>query len=275
MKNSEHMDQLLKQALSPAVEPSDFLNNSILNKMKEKESMKKSGSKKVLVFLTAAALTLMMTATAFAAWKFLSPKEVALNLGDQTLAEAFDSEDAINLNETVVSGGYEITLLGIVLGKGLSDFQSESNNILPERTYAVVSIAREDGTPIPDSYDAESIKTRTDFFISPLIKGQEPWLYNIITMNGGYNEFVIEGRLYRLIECDTVELFADRGLYLCVSTGSFYDSEAFNYDEQTGEITLNTSYSGANALFSLPLDVTKANYEEGQKYLDSLYQEEN
>lgn len=49
------------------------------------------------------------------------------------------------------------------------------------------------------------------FFISPLIKGQEPWRANIATMNGGYADTVIDGIMYRLIACDQVEIFADRG----------------------------------------------------------------
>lgn len=272
MKDFEHMDQLLKQALSPTVEPSNSLNNTILNQMKERENMKKFKSRKALVFLLAATLTLGMAVTAFAAIKFLSPKEIAENIGDQTLAKAFDSKDAIEINESVVSGGYNISLHGLVSGKDLSDFNSSNSDINPERTYAVVSIEKEDGSPMPSTQDADY--GQISFFISPLIKGQKPWLYNIASLGGGYSEIVKDGIMYRLIECYNVEIFADRGLYLCVSTSAFYDTNAFNYNEQTGEITPKTDYSGANALFDLPLDVSKANYEEGQKYLDSLYSDD-
>lgn len=272
MKDFEHMDQLLKQALSPTVEPSNSLNNIVLYQMKEKESMKNFKSRRALVFLLAAALTLGTAVTAFAAIKFLSAKEIAESIGDQTLAKAFDSEAAIELNESTISGGYNISLLGLVSGKELSDFSSSSSDIYPDRTYAVVSIAKEDGSPMPSSLDADY--GQTPFFISPLIKGQKPWLYNIASFGGSYSEVVKDGIMYRLIECYNVEIFADRGLYLSVSTSPFYDTDAFNYNEQTGEVTPNAGYNGANALFDLPLDIKKANYEEGQKYLDSLYSED-
>lgn len=63
------------------------------------------------------------------------------------------------------------------------------------------------------------------FFVSPLIKGLKPWQVNITTMNGGYSEAVIDGIMYRLIECDGVEMFADRGVYLAVSNGSSFSAK--------------------------------------------------
>lgn len=90
---------------------------------------------------------------------------------------------------------------------------------------------------------------------------------------GGYSEFVIDGIMYRLIECDGVEIFADRGLYLCISTSAFYDINAFNYNEETGEITPSPDYNGANALFNLPFDTAKADHEKAEKYLKELWKE--
>ncbi|WP_454052876.1 hypothetical protein [Clostridium sp. Marseille-Q7071] len=268
MKNSEQLDQLLKQALSPTVEPSEDLNQKIINQLKENNIMKPVYKKRISVALIAAALTLAMSITAFAALHLLNSKQVTEHLGNQKLAHAFDSKNAIKINESVVSGGYNFNLLGIVSGRGLSDFRSSAEDIHPDRTYAVVSITKQDGSKMPNTQDEEYGKV--PFFISSLIKGQKPWLVNIASMNGGYSEFVIDGVMYRLIECDDVEMFADRGLYLCISTSSFYDVNAFNYNEKTGEITPNTDYNGANALFNLPLDVTKANNKKAEKYLQEL-----
>lgn len=274
MKNSEQLNQLLKQALSPTVGPSEEINLKIINqlsqqnKLRENDIMKPVYKKRISVALLTAILTLAMSITAFAAWRLLSPKQVAEHFGDKMLAHAFEDKNAIEINKSIVSGGYNFTFLGIVSGEGLSDFKSSAEDINPERTYAVVSIAKVDGSIMPDTKDEEY--GEVPFFISPLIKGQKPWQYNIASMNGGYSSFVIDGIMYRLIECDGIEMFADRGLYLCISTSDFYDVEAFNYNEETGEVSPKTDYKGANALFNLPLDITKADHDKAEKYLEEL-----
>lgn len=268
MNNSEQFERLLKQALSSTVEPGEDLNQKIIKQMKENDIMKPVHRKRISFALTAAAITLAISITAFAAWRLLSPKQVAEHLQDKALAHAFESNDAIEINKSVVSGGYNFTLHGIVSGKSLSDFRHSSEDIHPDRTYAVVSIAKQDGSKMPDTKDEEYGQVR--FFISPLIKGQKPWQVNIASMNGGYSEVVIDGVMYRLIECDGIEMFADRGIYLCISTSDFYDVNAFNYNEETGEVSPNPDYKGANALFDLPIDVKKADHEKAEEYLREL-----
>jgi len=269
MINNDHLDQLLKQALSPSVGPSEDLNRKIVNQLKEMDIVKPVHKKRISAALIAAVLTLAMSITAFAAWQLLSPKQVAEQFGNQMLAHAFDDKNAIKINESIVSSGYNFTLLGVVSGENLSDFGGSAQEIYPDRTYAVVSIAKQDGSKMPDTRDEEYDKV--PFFISPLVKGQKPWQLNIASMNGGYSSSVIDGVMYRLIECDNVEIFADRGLYLCISTSSFYDIHAFNYNEETGEISPNVDYKGANALFNLPLDITKADPDKAEKYLQEFY----
>jgi hypothetical protein len=73
-----------------------------------------------------------------------------------------------------------------------------------------------------------------------------------------------------MIECDNIELFADRSIYLCVMDTPFYNVEAYNYDEKTGEITVNENYTGMNLLFNLPLDKAKADPEAASKYLEQF-----
>lgn len=268
MKNFERFDQILKQALSAKVEPNEELNQKIIEQFKENNTMKPVYKKKMSIVMIAAILTLAMSITAFAACYFLSPKQVAEQFEDQTLANAFDSKKAVEISKTVASGEYNFTLLGIVSGEGLSKFKSSAEDINPDRTYAVVSITKQDGSKMPATQDEEY--GETPFFVSPLIKGQKPWQVNIASMNGNYSECVIDGIMYRMIECDGVEMFADRGLYLCVSTSSFYDIHAFNYNEETGEISTNSKYDGANALFDLPIDAKKADHEKAEKYLKEL-----
>ncbi|NLK73841.1 MAG: hypothetical protein GX288_00940 [Clostridiales bacterium] len=272
MKQHDDIDKLLKEALAPMKAPSHELNRTIKKRIMEDSTMKISFRKPIPIPLLAAILTLLVSVSAMAAWHMLSPKEVAQKFGDTGLAQAFLSEDAVEINETISSGGYNISLLGIVSGEGLSDFKGSAHDIYPERTYAVVAISKEDNTPLPSTSD--DAYGDINFFVSPLIKGVQPWLYNIVTMNGSYTETVIDGVMYRLIECDAVEIFADRGLYLCVSDTIFYSTEAYNYDVNTGEISPNPNYQGVNVLFNLPLDPSKANPEEAEKYLREILSED-
>ena len=269
MKNFEHLDCILKQVLSPTDEPGEELNKKIINRFKEIHTRKSIIKKRAVGVIIAAAITLAMSATAFAAWQLLSAKQVAEQLGNKPLAEAFAAKGAVEINKTISSDGYNITLLGITTGKNLSEFQgSILQDINPDRTYAVVSVAKTDGSRMPDMSD--EAYGQVPFFISPLIKGQKPWQVNIASMNGGYSECVIDGVMYRLIECDGVEMFADRGLYLCVSTTSFFDINAFDYDDKTGKVSPKAEFEGVNVLFDLPLDVKKADHEKAEQYLKEL-----
>ena len=104
--------------------------------------------------------------------------------------------------------GYHVTLLGLVSGKDITQFERKSNGeILYDRTYCVTAIKKEDGTPMPDT--SQDAYADLNFFVSPLIRGCDPWKYNVFTLCGAYSEFVENGVLYRLTECDNVEIFAD------------------------------------------------------------------
>ncbi|MFC5702364.1 hypothetical protein ACFPVX_13765 [Cohnella faecalis] len=272
MNDTEKWDRLLKQALAPEAEPDEKLNESIISQLKENNRSKRSYRKRISAAVLVAVFTLVMSVTAFAASQFFSSKQVAEHLGEQILAKAFDSSDAIEINQTIDSGDYSFTLHGIVSGAGLRELKSSAQDIYPDRTYAVVSVARQDGGPMPSTSDPEYGKE--PFFVSPLIKGQKPWQVNIATMNGGYSEVVLDGIMYRLIECDGVEMFADRGVYLAVSSGSsFYNSEAFAYNESTGEVSARTDYKGISLLFDLPLDRAKADRAKADAYLKELLRE--
>ncbi|MEY9094905.1 hypothetical protein [Paenibacillus sp. RC84] len=268
MKDAD-WERLLRQSLASAAEPEEKLNESIIHQLKERSQMKHRHRKRLSAGLLAAVLILVLSVSAYAATRLYSAKQVAEHLSNQPLAHAFESKSAIQTNQSIASGDYLFTLHGLVSGAGLSEFKHSSENIYPERTYAVISITRQDGKPMRNTDDPEYAKD--PFFISPLIKGQKPWEVNIVTMNGAYSEDVIDGVMYRLIECSQVEMFADRGVYLAVSSGTaFFSKEAFAYDEKTGEIQPREDYSGATALFNLPLDVAKADHAKAEAYLKEL-----
>ncbi|WP_010275076.1 hypothetical protein [Paenibacillus senegalensis] len=265
----EDLERLLKQSLTSAAEPEERLNQIIIHQVRERGQMKNKHSRKVSAVLLAAVMLLVLSVSTYAAAELFSAKQVAENLGEQLLADAFASKDAIHINQTIASGDYLFTLHGVVSGTGLREFEHSTEDIYPDKTYAVVSIARQDGKAMPATADPDYGKE--PFFVSPLVKGLNPVRYNIASMRGGYNETVINGVMYRLIECDQVEIFADRGIYLAISSDTtFYSVEAFRYDEITGEIQARKDYPGASVLFDLPLDITKADPVKAEAYLEEL-----
>lgn len=206
-----------------------------------------------------AAIICMFATTAYAAYRYLNARQVADSFGDTKLADAFG--DSSIASETVIDDNYKVTILGMTSGKNLSNFKSSSWDVFPERTYVAVAIEKTDGSDM--TYDDTML-------VTPLIEGLEPWRYNIFTMNGGYSANIIDGVLYRIIEIDSIEYFADRQVYLAVLNSTFYNKEAYDYDENTGLISINENYDGTNILFDLKLDESKANQEKASKYLEEL-----
>ncbi len=261
---SEPFDKKLTDALARTEEPDAGLvpgvQRALMQKEREGQAMHRGWTRRSMAAVIAA-LVVLLSVGAVAAYTLLTPQEYAKRAGYPLLAEAFAGEDAIKIDETRTSSGHTVTLHGIVSGKGLDALDADV-----DKTYAAVTIAREDGRPMPDTEDAGY----GDFFVSPLIRGEKPWQVNIASMGGGYALSVIDGVQYRLIECDGVEMFADRGVSLCVISGTFYDIHAFDYDEAAGTMTPNPEYQGVNALFDLPLDAKKADPERARAYLDAL-----
>lgn len=217
--------------------------------------------KHISALLIAVLAVCLCTATVFAISRLLGAKEAAQAIAVPQIAAAFASKGAMTVNESVTDAGYTVTFLGLATGKDL-----EVTDAPQDKSYAVVAIARADGAPMPDVGS-------TPFFVSPLINGLDPALYNIVTMNGSFSERVIEGILYRMIACDSVELFADHGLSLCVTETGFYEQSAFRFDEAEGGLLPSDDYAGLNVLFRLPIDPGKADPVKAEAYLASLFDE--
>jgi hypothetical protein len=218
-------------------------------------------------------IAIIVTGTAIAAGQLLLPQDVAKEHGELALSAAFEGEDAVFINESQTSGGYIFTLLGIVSGARLTDYPSSGDAIVPESTYAVIAIQNEDGTPIPENYLEYDESFDSPIFTSPLIKGEKPWWVNIKSMTGGYTESAIDGVRYRILDCNDISVFADRGIYICATNEELYppSSKAYIYHDKTGEISPNPEYDGPNALFSLPLDKSKADPEKAAQFLNQIF----
>lgn len=275
------LDELLTHVLTPREKPGDILNRKILEQVKETEHMNQKKYKRASAAVIAAAVLAASSITAVAAWQYRSASDVAERAGYEKLADYFAEQasaagiatdppgvagqaDSANIvGESQNFGGYKVTVLGLASGAELSQYQMKSGDqVHSDRTYCVVAIEREDGTEM----DAE----HGNFFVSPLIGGLEPWVYNAVSLCGGYSQFVEEGILYRLLECDNIECFADHELYLCVSDTSFYDSSLYHYDETDGSISRNTEYKGLNALFDLEIDASMADPVKAQALIDAV-----
>lgn len=257
------MDEILKKALTPTQYPSDELNEKVFSQIKtrmtELEKIHAKRIKSVAAALIALCL-LIIPVSVYTAYKYLLPEEAAKEMGDRKLEQAFERKGEEVL-QTVTDGQYKVTYLGHVTGESISDRTGYAWELNPERLYVAVAIEKVDGTKM--NYDEK-------FFVSPLIQGLVPWKYNIVTMNGSYMAQIIDGILYRIIECDNIEIFADRKLYLAVSDTLFFSDKAFSFDEATGEITANDDFDGTNVLFDLVLDPSKADPVKAQEYLEQF-----
>ncbi len=268
-------DELLKQALTPNDEPDFWLNQKILRQVREEKCMKKKTYKKIpAVVLTAALILGVGSLTTFAAWKYLMPNEVAEVVRNEKLAEAFLGDDAVLVNETQSYGGYHVTFLGVVSGADLTDFiaMDADGTIRADLSHIVMAIENADGTPMPNT--SEDAYSEQEFLVTPLVEGYNPVEYNVFAFGSSYTDEVIDGVLYRVMECDNVEMFADGDLYLAVLDSTFYRAVAYNFDEVSGEISRNENYDGLNALFQLPIDVAKTDPEAAKAYMESLFVED-
>lgn len=273
----DEFDNKLKEAMRPSEEPDFWLNQKIMNRNLEVKKMRKNTWKRTAVTVGAVGLLLVSSVGVTAALRYFSPDQVAKETENNKLAAAFDSEGAIDIDETQQTGGYDITLLGMVSGKNLNDFESYANGELQaDRTYAVVAIANADGTKMQEKDEEGCMVGYLDkFFVSPFIEGYDPNRYNAYTFNGGVTYFVKDGVLYWLLDTDNIEMFANHTIYLGVTENLGAIGEAYTYQEDSGKIEKNKEYSGINALFTLPIDKSKASEEEAKKYMDSLSNDED
>lgn len=227
--------------------------------MKQEDStMKMKHLRKPMVFAAVAALLVVSVS---AAALFLSPSQVAERAGNGLLAEAFQSGDAVLLNETVESGGYQITLSGLVSGAGLSQWGVEDAD--QSRTYAVVSLTASDGTALdPDAF------TLSNYTVTPLVSGYSPNVVNTWTLDALLTGFAQDGAYYFLLDTKSLEMFADHTVYLAFyAGGGIPTQEQFTMGED-GSIAFREDYSGVHALFTLPLDESLADPEAVQDFLD-------
>ncbi len=214
---------------------------------------KKFGKTAALLAAALAVLTLSVSA----AYLLLSPSEAARELDDPALAEAFAGEDAVLLNETAVVGDYDVTLLGMVSGKNLSEFGSDLDQ---DHTYVMAALARTDGTPLEqETYDAFST------IITPLVAGYPVHVVNCWTLDAFARCGVVDGVAYYLLDTQSLEMFADRTVYLAVYQDGFAPSTDQFDMAADGSLSYAAGHEGA--LFVLPLDASRADPEAAEAFV--------
>ncbi len=255
------MDTLLTNALSPKEEPNSRLNQTILEKANTQSASRRRPFRSAAA---AVAILLILAAgsfTAIAAVRhYLSASQVVdLAFIDTGIIEAFESDDAIIINESQTCGGYTVTLLGMVSGEGLVEGDGMDYN----ESYLIVMLENADGSALTGG--------EPDILVSPYIHGYDPLTYNWFSMGGSGRSFLEEGVLYEVISCRNLECFADIGVYVGVSEYRYSKRiESFLFDEETGKISRNPDYDGLNALFELPLDPSKADNETAEKLIEYM-----
>jgi len=208
--------------------------------------------------LIAAAVAALLTLSVSAAYLLLGPSEAAKELDDPTLAEAFAGGDAVLLNETAVVGDYDVTLLGMVSGKDLSAYGSDFDQ---DHTYVMTALARTDGTPLEQTtYDAFATT------ITPLVAGYPVQAVNCWTLDATARCGVVDGVAYYLLDTQSIEMFADRTVYLAVYQDGLAPSTD-QFDMATdGSLSYAASHEGA--LFVLPLAPEKADPAAAEAFVE-------
>ena len=224
---------------------------------KECISMKKRGFYRILAVAAAVA---MLTVSAYAASRWLSPAQVADMVGNPALSRAFEGENAVKMNQSVQTGDLSVTLAGMVSGKNLSDWTDEADQ---SRTYAVMILESLDGTAL----NVENFPLG-QYTFTPLVAGFTPWSVNSWTLDTGVSLLEQDGVLYYLLDVQNLEMFADHTVYVAFYQGASPSLDYFVMAED-GTISFAEKFEGPRALFTLPLEQSKADPVAVEQFMDN------
>ena len=233
---------------SPDFEERTLQKLAAMRHASEKEQNKMSMNRTKKITLLAAAAVALLAVTVSAAVLWLTPAQVAEELNDPMLAEAFQSEAAVILNETQTVGDYTVTLMGMVSGANISQWCAD---VQESRTYAVVSVVRTDGTPLTEeNYDVVPCGA---FTVTPLVSGYDPRAVNVFTLNGACSSFLRDGRAYYVLDTQSLEIFSDHTVYLALYEG----------------VEVRLLYDDMGCMFTLPLDTHTADPDAARAFVES------
>lgn len=215
-----------------------------------------SKTKKIAVL--AAACIALLAVSVSAAYMWLTPAQVAEEHDQPLLAEAFQGPDAIEINETVESGDFSITLLGLVTGRNLDVLNQDLEK---DHTYSVLALRRLDGEPLEnETFDFSG------YTMTPLVAGCSPAAVNNWTLEAFAQGFAKDGVYYYLLDTQSIEMFADRTVYMTFYEGFVPNNTIFTMADD-GTIAFCDDFTGVHALFTLPLDSAKADPAAAEAFL--------
>ena len=236
----------------------DLLQQRARELEKERSNMTISKIKKIAVL--AAACVALLAVSVSAAMLWMTPAQVAQEHNQPLLAEAFKGPDAIEINETVESGDFAITLLGLVSGRNLDTLNQDLEK---DHTYSVLALRRLDGTPLEnETFDFGS------YTMTPLVAGCSPVAVNNWTLDAFAQGFAKDGVYYYLLDTASIEMFADRTVYMAFYEGSVPNNTIFTVAGD-GSISFAADFTGVHALFTLPLDPAKADRAAADAFVAS------
>lgn len=235
----------------------DLLQQRARELEKEYSNMTFNKSKKMAVLIAACVALLAVSVSAAVMW--LTPAQVAEEYDQPLLAEAFNGPGAIELNETVESGDFSITLLGLVSGRNLDTLNPDLET---DHTYSVLALRRLDGEPLEnETFDFGR------YTMTPLVAGTSPAAVNNWTLDAGAGGMAKDGVYYYLLDTASIEMFADRTVYMAFYEGFAPSNTIFTVAED-GTITFADDFAGVHALFTLPLDPSKADPAAAEAFLN-------
>lgn len=234
----------------------DLLQQRARELEKEYSNMTFNKTKKMAVLIAACIALLAVSVSAAVMW--LTPAQVAEEHGQSLLAEAFNGPDAITIHETVESGDFSITLLGLVSGRNLDTLNPDLET---DHTYSVLALRRLDGTPLEnETFDF------MQYTMTPLVAGTSPAAVNNWTLDAGATGMAKDGVYYYLLDTASIEMFADRTVYMAFYEGFAPNNTIFTVAED-GTIAFADDFAGVQALFTLPLDPSKADPAAADAFL--------
>lgn len=223
---------------------------------KERTTMKKP----VRILIAAVMIIAVISVTAFAISNLLSARDVAEHFGENKLAESFGQQNYEA--ETVTDKGYTVSFLGLVKGE-----RFESESVESDCSYYVVSVASEDGSPL-------SVADGNPLGMSVIIEGYPAWKINTWSLNTSASGMEENGVLYYLYDCENLEIFADKNVYLAVYEGFVPGLDIITMNSD-GTFDFAKGYNGFKAMFRFPLDPSKADPETANEILKEFLAEEN
>ena len=244
--------------------------------MQNNQKRKIKLNRKPIMAIAAAALIICLSLSVYAAVNFfiLTPAEIAEELGQTKLAEAFNDGRGVEIAQSVTSCGYVLSLHALAIGSDLDEYRGYFD-IDSESTYTVISIHRENGEPM--NYFDPEMTFETMFTSQIFFEGYKPWHLNSIIFGCGGSAFEKDGVLYWIYQIDeNIEMLANRTVYLGIwDMGiGFMGAEMFNIGDD-GSIAFADGLDKAHAMFALPLDPSKADPSRLEQVLsDRGYEEE-